>query len=144
MKYLHSHSPQIIHRDLKPDNILLSGDDVKISDFGISTTIRSFQSGKVTTPCGDPYFHCPDMFSGVVTVGVDVYSFGLTVYAMMAGERPFSNVLPQNCFGYKKQYPLPDALPHASKKLTRLYLQCIQRNVSARPNFAQILDYLKG
>ena len=34
LEYVHSN--KIIHRDLKPDNILISGDLVKIGDFGIS------------------------------------------------------------------------------------------------------------
>lgn len=35
------HSNGIMHRDMKPENLLITGDIVKIADFGLAREIKS-------------------------------------------------------------------------------------------------------
>lgn len=55
-------------RDLKPENILLNTEDVvKLSDFGLSNTQKSTESGRVNpsmmlrTVCGTPNYVAPEV-----------------------------------------------------------------------------------
>lgn len=61
------HTNNIAHRDLKPENLLIDKDDnVKISDFGLSTLTRD-ENGKkqiLTTTCGSPCYVAPEVIAG--------------------------------------------------------------------------------
>ena len=93
IEFLHSH--KIAHRDLKPENLLLDRDckTIKIVDFGLSNIYKD-ENGKeflLATACGSPCYAAPEMVEGSKYVGytVDVWSSGITLYAMICGYLPF-------------------------------------------------------
>lgn len=79
----HLHSRAIIHRDLKPANILISGDCLKIGDFGMSIAITNTTQKcnyKVVTPNYRPpeiVLHQP------YSLPVDMWSAGCVVAEML-------------------------------------------------------------
>ena len=86
--YLHAN--KIIHRDLKPENLLLDHNNcIKIVDFGLSNLYN--QGERLKTACGSPCYAAPEMVEGSKYVGytVDVWSSGITLYAMICGYLPF-------------------------------------------------------
>lgn len=92
---LHRHL--IIHRDLKPENILLKGFRngdfiVKIVDFGLSN-ILNHQDQLLSTACGSPCYAAPEMVQGKKYIGtcVDIWSIGITLFAMICGYLPFED-----------------------------------------------------
>ena len=85
------HERKIAHRDLKPENLLLDKEckTVKIVDFGLSNI---YSDGELlSTACGSPCYAAPEMVEGKKYVGytVDVWSSGITLYAMICGYLPF-------------------------------------------------------
>ena len=49
----------ILHRDIKPQNILISNNSIKISDFGFA---KSFEKNElITTFCGSPLYMAPEI-----------------------------------------------------------------------------------
>ncbi len=92
ISYLHNRKPiGIIHRDIKPSNILLSRSfKAKIADFGISS-IKSKPDEKYqhTGETGTYRYMAPEVLrSELYSCKVDIWSFGLLVYALFV-EIPF-------------------------------------------------------
>jgi serine/threonine protein kinase len=91
-----AHGRGIVHRDLKPPNIVShrydSGEVVyKIIDFGL-VNVRAAQDTPLTVAnqfLGTAAYAAPEQYGGGgVDARADVYSLGVIVYEMLAGQRP--------------------------------------------------------
>ena len=91
-----AHAKGIIHRDLKPDNVMvrIADDkvaDVRLLDFGIAKLLDGQSHSMTGNSMGTPAYMPPEQALDAKNVDVraDVYSFGATVYAAVAGRPPF-------------------------------------------------------
>jgi class 3 adenylate cyclase len=90
------HERGIIHRDLKPENIMRRPDGtVALADFGIAKSMMqqenlAFTQTRHGDVVGTPYYLSPEQASGqAITTTSDLYSLGVMMFEMLAGERPF-------------------------------------------------------
>ncbi len=88
----HAHSLGLVHRDLKPANILMSAQgQVKLSDFGLVKDLKAPDENLTIAgfAVGTPAYMSPDQAQGEALVAGDIYSLGVVVYEMLAGQPPF-------------------------------------------------------
>lgn len=99
----------IIHRDLKPDNIMLtSSNEVKICDLGLAKATNSdSQLTQDNVILGTPYYMSPEQCMGKqLDYRTDVYSLGVTLYAMLTGKVPFKGNFLEVAQGHMTETPV--------------------------------------
>lgn len=102
-----AHQRGIIHRDIKPGNLMLSGPQLKITDFGIARVQHrdSTQSG---TLMGTPSYMSPEQIAGgSITGAADQYALGVIAYEFLSGFKPFENSNLANLLYSITQMPVP-------------------------------------
>ena len=91
----HAHGHAVIHRDLKPSNVLVKSDgSVRLLDFGIAKQLENLELQVDQTTTGlrlmTPAYASPEQIRGDrVGIGTDVYSLGIILYELSAGQLPF-------------------------------------------------------
>jgi serine/threonine protein kinase len=93
------HEQNLVHRDIKPTNIMVrlkeeGGVTAKIIDLGLAKGLNeSASEAGISSPgafVGTPEFASPEQFAGVgVDIRSDLYSLGVTLWAMVTGQTPF-------------------------------------------------------
>jgi eukaryotic-like serine/threonine-protein kinase len=93
-----AHNLGIVHRDLKPENIMVTWLDqtrthIKMLDFGMARLLTGAAGVQLTRKgaiFGTPEYMPPEQAMGQpVDARADQYAFGVMIYEMIAGERPF-------------------------------------------------------
>src|SRR5712692_4635313 len=86
-----AHRDGVVHRDVKPDNILLDEDqNAYLADFGIARDLSVGNSTDDKKLIGSASYTTPEQIRGEpVTPRTDIYSLGLVLYEVLAGEQPF-------------------------------------------------------
>jgi serine/threonine protein kinase len=94
------HKQKLVHRDIKPSNVIVSLEEggavtAKIIDLGLAKLASDAQPAEaaISTPgafAGTLEFASPEQLAGVgVDIRSDLYSIGVTLWEMLAGQAPF-------------------------------------------------------
>jgi len=85
------HRQKIIHRDFKLDNLLLdSSGHLRLSDFGLSVQLEEKWNYVMRGNAGTAAYLAPEVWSGQpYGVSADVWSFGVSLYEILHGRRPY-------------------------------------------------------
>jgi serine/threonine protein kinase len=152
LEYAQSKVPGFIHGDIKPANCLLTADGVvKLTDFG---QVRSFTISesnsldqipeKTDAPprnwaAGTPPYMAPEQFdaSGKTDIRADIYSFGVTLFEMLAGQKPFIGHSHDECFQQHQNVAPPEVRSlnaEVPERLSDLVMSCLSKSPSDRPS----------
>lgn len=142
LAYLHSRNPVVIHQDIKPDNILVDGDCYMLSDFGVSTEVKTKLNNFDNTirSAGTIAYMAPSRFSKNPrpTMASDIWSLGATVYELLSGTLPFGV---DGGLLQKKGADVPDVPGNCSALLNETLGKCMRYNTWERPK-AKNLYYI--
>jgi serine/threonine protein kinase/Tol biopolymer transport system component len=152
-----AHEQGIIHRDLKPANIKVRADGtVKVLDFGLAKLRAGEVSGD--SDYGRDSTHSPTLTSPAMMTGAgmilgtaaymspeqargrpvdkraDIWSFGVVLFEMLAGQRPFSGeTISDTLASVLKTEPNWHALPAAAPpRLRGLLRRCLDKDAKRR------------
>jgi len=143
----HAHRHGVVHRDLKPGNIMLIRDRVKLLDFGLAklkerdeqVPIDATQSERLTEAgiiVGTVPYMAPEQIEGrEVDARTDIFAFGVVVYEMVCGRRPFAGDSRASLMAaiVAAEPPPPSSLqPEAPASLERLILRCLAKDPEDR------------
>lgn len=87
------HRAGVIHRDVKPSNILVDGDTLRLTDFGIALFGDDPTLTAAGSVLGTPAYMAPEQALGQRPgPQADLYGLGATLYFAVEGRPPFGEV----------------------------------------------------
>lgn len=135
LSYAHGHG--VTHRDIKPVNIMVTSHGlVKLMDFGIAKSANDLQLTRPGTTMGSVYYMCPEQVRGeTVDARSDIYSFGVTLYEMLTGRKPFQADTSFSVLNAQlNDAPMPPAQvnPALSPELNNIVLRALEKQPADR------------
>ena len=136
----YAHARGIVHRDIKPGNIMLlaDGQTIKVADFGIAHMEEGAgeQRTQVGAVMGTPQYMSPEQTRGDKVDGrSDLFSAGIVLYQMLAGDRPFrgeSMVAVVTKIATEDPVPLNQKRPDVPATLRRVVDRCLAKQPAQR------------
>lgn len=106
LHFAHLHG--VLHRDVKPSNILVDRDGtVWITDFGLAKHDESGDLTRTGDVIGTLRYMSPEQLQGETDIRSDVYSLGLTLHELLAGQPAFDDNLKATLIQRKTAQPPP-------------------------------------
>ncbi len=129
-----AHRNGVVHRDVKADNILMDEDgNAYLGDFGIAKEVGSDGGGGQGDIVGTPAYLAPEQIrGGDVGPHSDVYAFGIMLYEMLSGRRPFAELTLATLVYKHLNEPLP-MIDHDALNLPPAFNSIIQRATAKDP-----------
>ncbi|MBL8208741.1 MAG: serine/threonine-protein kinase, partial [Blastocatellia bacterium] len=153
-----AHEKGIVHRDLKPENLFVTKDNrVKILDFGLaklrpprnvsagSDVATAKQYTNPGTVMGTVAYMSPEQVRGQdLEQRSDIFSFGLILYEMLAGERAFQKQsLAETMAAIANEEPpdLSELNPKVTPQLEKIVRHCLEKKPEMRFQSARDLGF---
>ncbi|HLF91246.1 MAG TPA: tetratricopeptide repeat protein, partial [Anaerolineales bacterium] len=143
----YAHNKGAVNGNLKPENVMVS-DEVKLIDFGLWWAEEGQRLTELPFLLGDAYYLAPEQIEGKrVDARTDLYAFGLIMYELFTGRKPFLGeiryVLEKHL--YQKPIPPRQINPNISRSLEHLILKLLAKDPAQRyETSSQVRQILLG
>ncbi|HEY0872820.1 MAG TPA: protein kinase [Vicinamibacterales bacterium] len=144
-----AHAKGVVHRDLKPANILLTGSGVKVLDFGLAkithaaaaagadlVETRAVSLTAEGSLLGTLPYMAPEQVEGRdADARSDIFAFGVVLYELIAGTRPFTGKTPANLVASilkEEPRPLTEWQPGIPRGLAEVIRTCLEKDPEKR------------
>ena len=132
-----AHDHNVVHRDIKPHNIMITKQGtVKVTDFGIARASTSTTVTTTSDVLGSVHYISPEQARGGYTDNkTDIYSFGIVLYEMLTGNKPYDGDNPISVAMKQIQddiIPPSEYIPNMNKNLEQIILKCTRKKQSER------------
>jgi hypothetical protein len=143
-----AHSQGIVHRDIKPQNVMLDHEGhVKVMDFGIALLLDAETLTHDGDVVGTVAYMSPEQAAGRrVGTSSDVYSSGMMLYEMLAGEHPLRGETPAETMANVAAARLPsmaELRPDLPEDLIDLIGDACAARPADRPTAAEFSEGLR-
>jgi len=149
-----AHARKIVHRDLKPGNVMLDSEGrARILDFGLAKPLTSAEQGdgvlseaetiseeltREGLVVGTSAYMSPEQARGdPLDARSDVFSFGIMLYEMVTGRRPFQGETASATrlkIAEAEAEPLPEDRDDVPEELERIIRRCLKKSPGDRFN----------
>ena len=147
----HCHHQGIIHRDVKPENLLLASDGaLRLIDFALAMEWRrgwwSRLAQRRARISGTRSYIAPEVIQRQhLTPAADIYSFGATIYELLAARPPF--ISPDRDEVLRKHLREPPTYlrnfrADVSEEMDKLVMAMLDKRPEKRPTIDQIVSRL--
>ncbi len=153
-----AHARGIVHRDLKPANVMIGVDGrVKVLDFGLARAREGDPAagdGELATIAptaedafaGTLHYMSPEQLRArPVDARADVFAFGVVLYQMATGRRPFEGeTLPALAAAILTDAAVPPSRlrPELPRRLDEIVARCLEKDPALRLQSAEELGVL--
>jgi eukaryotic-like serine/threonine-protein kinase len=168
LAFAHRHG--VLHRDIKPGNILLAAGSATVTDFGVAKALssslvhtqregrnerdgRNGRDGRITdtgVSLGTLLYMAPEQAANDPHIDgrADIYSLGITIYEMLAGDPPFAGLPPREMLTARltQRPPLLSTIRNdIPARLESLIVRCLEADPANRPADAEeVVEWLES
>ena len=139
-----AHAAGLVHRDLKPTNVMVASDGrLKILDFGLAKLLEIGATPEMTRTAqsdaglvvGTAAYMSPEQARGeTVDARSDIFSFGILLYEMLTGRRPFAADSAVGIMAkiLNEDPPPPSVLAAVPPGLDQVIARCLRKDPARR------------